>query len=183
MVTFPLQTEVSRECSTPVLAVQALLLHAALRVPRDMLWQTLIGLNILAEYGLYAPTLHLVPADTFSYDAATVAGAITGPNPTLANEPIYLYADADGFDREHRPFLICNSAMFLTEPGTSRQMLAPVQTTPFVTGIFGEPSGEDTNGRKVGGGGVTSFGLNSTCEAISGSNATIAQTRQWSLTD
>jgi hypothetical protein len=169
--------------SPRLLAVQALLLHSVLQVPSDMLWQTLIGLNILSEYGLYAPTLHLAPADTFSYDAATVTGEITGRNPTLANEPIYTCADADGSGREHRPFLLCNSAMFLTEPGSSLQVLAPVQTTPFITGILGTPTGEDTNGRKVGGGGVTSFGSNSTCDAISGNNATIAQTRQWSLTD
>jgi hypothetical protein len=165
------------------LAVQALLLHSVLQLPSDMLWQTLIGLNILSEYGLYAPTLHLAPTDMFSYDATTVAGEITGRNPTLANEPIYTCAGADGSGREHRPFLICNSAMFVTEPGSSLQMLAPVQTTPFITGVLGTPTGEDTNGRKVGGGGVTSFGSNSTCDAINGSDATIAQTRQWSLTD
>ena len=39
-----------------LLAVQALLLHAVLRVPPDMLWQTIIRLNILTDYGLYAPT-------------------------------------------------------------------------------------------------------------------------------
>ena len=39
-----------------LLAVQALLLHAVLRDPQDMLWQTIIRLNILTDYGLYAPT-------------------------------------------------------------------------------------------------------------------------------
>jgi hypothetical protein len=169
--------------SPRLLAVQALLLHTVLQVPSDMLWQTLIGLNILSEYGLYAPTIDFAPTDTFSYDSATVTAELTGPNPTLAIGAIYTYADADGSRREHRPFLVCNSAMFLTEPGSSVQMLAPVQTTPFITGILGTPSGKDTNGRRVGGGGVTSFGSNSACDAVSGSNATIAQTRQWSLTD
>lgn len=165
------------------LAVQALVLHAALQVPPDMLWQTIIGLNILAECGLYAPTRQLAPGDTFSFDAATVAERVTGPNPMLADEPIYTYADTANSGREHRPFLICNSAMFISEAGSSLQLLAPVQTTPFITGIFGMPQGEDTNGRNVGGGGVTSFGPNSICEFIEGSTATIAQTRQWSLTD
>jgi hypothetical protein len=169
--------------SPRLLAAQALLLHTALQTPPDMLWQTMIGLNILAEYGLYAPTLQLAPTDTFSFDAATVADQVTGQNPRLADEPIYIYADAAASDRENRPFLICNSAMFLSEAGRSLQLLAPVQTTPFITGIFGTPKGEDTNGRKVGGGGVTSFGCNSICGAISGSTAQIAQTRQWSLTD
>src|SRR6476659_9879624 len=78
-----------------LLAVQALLLHAVLRVPPDMLWQTIIGLNILADHGLYAPTTHLTPTDTFSFDATVVATQITNPNlnPGLASEPINLYAD------------------------------------------------------------------------------------------
>ena len=60
------------------LALQALLLHQVLRVPPDMLWQTLIGLNILAAHGLYAPDRQLAPTDTFSFDAATVSAQITG---------------------------------------------------------------------------------------------------------
>jgi len=107
--------------SPRLLAVQALLLHSVLRVPSDMLWQTLIGLNILSEYGLYAPTLHLAPTDTFSYDTATVSAEITRRNPTLANERIYTCAAANVAGSERRPFLVCNSAMFLTEPGSSAQ--------------------------------------------------------------
>jgi hypothetical protein len=168
-----------------LLAIQALLLHTVLRVPPDMLWQTIIGLNILADYGLYAPTIHLTPIDTFSFDAAIVASQVTNPdlNPALAGEPIDLYADARDPTRTHRPFLACNSAMFLKEPGTTLELLAPVQTTPFITGIFGTPTGEDGNGRKPGGGGVNTFGFNSAYAGASGSTATAAQTRQWSLTD
>src|SRR3954453_4267048 len=112
--------------SPRLLAAQALLLHSVLRVPPDMLWQTLIGLNILARYGLYAPTVRLAPTDTFSFDTATVAGQVTDPNPALSDQSIYIYADADDPDREHRPFLICNSAMFLNKPGSTLQFLAPV---------------------------------------------------------
>jgi len=148
-----------------------------------MQWQTLIGLNILARYGLYAPTVRLAPTDTFSFDTATVAGQVTDPNPALSDQSIYIYADADDPDREHRPFLICNSAMFLNKPGSTLQFLAPVQSTPFVTGIFGTPAGEDANGRKVGGGGVDTFGFNSACVSVSGSTATVAQIRQWSVVD
>src|SRR6516162_2047035 len=59
--------------SPELLAVQALLLYAVLRVPPDMLWQTIIGLNILAEYGLDATTFHLTPIETFSFDSTAVA--------------------------------------------------------------------------------------------------------------
>ncbi len=168
-----------------LLAVQALLLHAVLRVPPDMLWQTIVGLNILADYGLFAPTIHLTPTDTFSFDAAAVASQVTSPNlnPTLAGELIDLYADVRDPSRTHRPFLVCNSAMFLKEPNTALELLAPVQITPFITGIFGTPKGEDGNGRRPGGGGVNTFGFNSAYAGASGSTATAAQRRQWSLTD
>ena len=168
-----------------LLAVQALLLHAILRVPPDMLWQTIIGLNFLAEYGLYAPTTLLIPTETFSFDAVTVASQITNTalNPGLAGETIELYANARDPTRSHRPFLVCNSAMFVKQPGTGLELLAPVQITPFTTGIFGTPSGEDGNGCKPGGGGVNTFGFNSAYAGASGSTATAAQMRQWSLTD
>jgi hypothetical protein len=171
--------------SPELLAVQALLLHAIQRVPPDMLWQTIIGLNILADYGLYAPTIHLAPTDTFSFDAATVAAQVSSPNlnPSLAIESIDLYADARDAARTRRPFLVCNSAMFLKEPDTALQMLAPVQITPFITGIFGTPTGEDANGRKPGGGGVNTFGFNSAYVNADSHPATVVQTRQWALTD
>ena len=169
--------------SPRLLAVQALLLRAVLRVPPDMLWQTIVGLNILASYGLYAPTARLTPTDTLSFNAETAASQVTNPNPALAGAPIEIYADAADSRREHRPFLICNSAMFLTAPGSTSQLLAPVQTTPFITGVFGTPAGEDANGRRIGGGGIDSFGFNSACASMSGASATVAQARQWSLTD
>ena len=171
--------------SPELLAVQALLLHAVLRVPPDMLWQTIIGLNILSAYGLYAPTVQLTPTDTLSFDAAVVASQVTSPNlnPTLAGESIDLYADARDPARTHRPFLVCNSAMFLKEPNSALDMLAPVQITPFITGIFGTPAGVDANGRKPGGGGINTFGFNSAYLGANGNTATVAQTRQWSLTD
>jgi hypothetical protein len=168
-----------------LLAIQALLLRAVLRVPPDMLWQTIIGLNILADYGLYAPTILLTPTGSFSFDAATVTNQVTNSdlNPGLAGETIDLYSDARDPTRTHRPFLLCNSAMFLKEPGTTLELLAPVQTTPFITGIFGAPTGEDVNGNKPGGGGVNTFGFSSAYAGANGNIATAAQWRQWSLTD
>ena len=170
--------------SPKLLAVQALLLHGVLKVPPSMLWQTIIGLNILSAYGLYAPTIRLTPTDTFSFDRDTVVTQVTNSNlnPALSGEPIDLYADALDPTRTHRPFLICNCAMFLSEPTSSVQMLAPVQITPFISGVFGAPRGEDANGQAPGGGGVSTFGFNSAY--IGGSSAaTVAQNRQWSLTD
>ena len=152
--------------SPRLLAVQALLLYAVLQVPPDILWQTIVGLNILASYGLYAPTARLTPTDTLSFNAETAASQVTNPNPALVGAPIEIYADAANSRREHRPFLICNSAMFLTAPGSTSQLLAPVQSTPFITGVFGTPAGEDANGRRIGGGGIDSFGFNSACASM-----------------
>ena len=112
-----------------------------------------------------------------------LASQITNLNPALAGEAIDLYADARDPTRTHRPFLICNSAMFLKEPNTALELLAPVQITPFITGIFGTPMGVDGNGSTPGGGGVNTFGFNSAYINASSSAATVAQTRQWSLTD
>jgi hypothetical protein len=172
-----------------MLALEAYLLHRFEKVPVDMLWQTVIALNILSAHGLYAAGLDLAPADMFSYDQQSLA-KITSANPSLASETTYLFADAVGTGRIRRPYLICNMGMFLTEPNTPQtgaQLLAPVQATPFFTGIVGTPAGVDANNQTVGGGGVASFAFNSIFVSSSGAGsnttATVAQLRQWSLTD
>jgi hypothetical protein len=172
-----------------LLALEAYLLYRFESVPANMLWQTVIALNILSAYGLYAAGTNLAPADMFSYDQQSLA-RITAANPALAQETAYLFADAVGTGRIRRPYLICNMGMFLTEPNTPQtgvQLLAPVQATPFFTGIVGTPTGVDANGLTPGGGGVESFAFNSIYVSSSGSGssatATAAQLRQWTLTD
>jgi hypothetical protein len=168
--------------SLPALAAEAYLLYKYLKTPPDFLWQALMGLHILAPYGLYEPDLlnHLLPTSFFSWDPASLA-AVTGPNPSLAGETAHLIASGAG--RTRRPFLICNLGMFLSEPGTPVQYLAPVQSTGFLTGIVGSPTGTDANGRAPGGGGVTSFAFSSNPTAVAGAEVTASQSRQLSLTD
>lgn len=169
-----------------MLALEAYLLHRFESVPTNMLWQTVVALNVLSAHDLYAAGVNLAPADMFSYDQASLA-QITTANPSLASETAYLFADKVATGRIRRPYLICNMGMFLTEPGTQVQPLAPVQATPFFTGIVGSPTGVDANGLTPGGGGVASFAFNSIVVSSSGSGAsatvTAAQLRQWSLTD
>jgi hypothetical protein len=169
-----------------MLALEAYLLYRFASVPTNMLWQTVIALNILSAYGLYAAGTNLAPADMFSYDQQSLA-QITSTNPSLASETAYLFADQVGTGRIRRPYLICNMGMFLTQPDSGVQLLAPVQATPFFTGIVGAPTGVDANGLTPGGGGVTSFAFNSIYVSSSGSGAnetvTVAQLRQWTLTD
>jgi hypothetical protein len=73
--------------------------------------------------------------------------------------------------------------MFLNQPGMKFQYLAPVQATPFLTGIVGQPQGTDANGRVPGGGGVTSFAFSSNPTAVQGANVTANQPRQLALAD
>ena len=59
--------------SVAMLALEALILYEVLGVEPNMLWQTLIGLHILAAHGLCSPSGSLVPDDTFTLNAATQA--------------------------------------------------------------------------------------------------------------
>jgi hypothetical protein len=167
--------------SVPALAVEAFLLYKHLGTPMDFLWQALIGSHILAPYGLYNPRHQGLPDSLFSWDQATLQSQVTGPNPQLGNETAHLIASGPG--RTRRPFLICNAGMFLSEPSTRFQPLAPVQYTGFMAGIVGSPGGTDANGREPGGGGVTSFAFSSNPTAVQGANVTVSQQRQLSLTD
>lgn len=166
-----------------LLALEALLLYEFLKVPPSMLWQTVVALNILRVYGLFSPGLDFEPTDLFSYDAQSLQSAVTGPNPALAAETANLFADTTAANRIRRPYLICNMGMFLKEPNTPVERLAPVQATPFFTGIVGSPTGTDYDGLAVGGGGVTSFAFNSLYVSTSGDAETVAQKRQWSIAD
>jgi len=152
-------------------------------LPANMLWQTVMGLNILNAYGLFDIAADGQPQDMFSATKDTLT-AITKANPSLASETAYLFADQVDTSRTQRPFLICNMGMFVTVPGVSFPLLAPVQANGLMTGVVGAPANAtDANGLAVGGGGVDSFAFNSTFSSQSGSTATVTQLRQWSLTD
>lgn len=170
---------VTSDFSIPYLALEALVLWACDGVPPDMLWQTLIGLHILQPYGLFQQGANRAPASLFSYDASSLAQYVTGPNPSLAGEPANLVADVPG---EQRPYLVSNCAMFVQAGGQS--LLAPVESTPFLTGITSRPPGAvDANNRAVGGGGVTSFAFNSAPLNSPDKTLRVQQGRQWSLVD
>ncbi|NIA70872.1 hypothetical protein HBA54_19925 [Pelagibius litoralis] len=169
----------SRLFSVPALAVEAYLLWKFFGTPANMLWQVLMGFHILSEHNLYSPAANALPTSLFSWNKNTLKQDVVGPNPSLAKETAHLVASGAG--RASRPYILCNTAMFVKKGKT--QLLAPVQATPFFTGIVGSLDAVDANGRKVGGGGVTSFAFNSVLKSVSGSAVTVAQARQWSLTD
>ena len=146
-----------------------------------MLWQTVIGLHLLAPYGLFpggglggdAQFTRLL----FTYDEATLE-AIRRANPPLQQVTASLVSPRP------RPYLVCNTAMFVTSGGQS--LLAPVQATRFMTGIVSvPPSATDASGVQVGGGGVESFAFNSGLAGFDASTsvATVYQRRPWALVD
>ena len=166
------------------IAISALLLYlmGEGQLAPNMLWQSVIGLHMLAPYGLYSITSLIPPNFTpdsyFTYDSATQK-LILKSNPALSPETGNLVSTASG---ETRPYLVCNMAMFVNVNG--KTLLAPVQATPVMTGIVGTPSNaKDANGRQVGGGGVTSFAFSSAPASVSGSSVTVQQARQMSLVD
>jgi hypothetical protein len=178
--TFPngaIGAQITHDFSIEEMLFQALLLHWQ-GVPTDMLWQTVIGLHLLAPYGLFPMVdAAATPNSFFTYDEATLE-AIRLANPSLQQ------ATASLVSTQPRPYLVCNTAMVVTSGGQLR--LAPVQATSFMTGIVSvPPNATDANGLQVGGGGVESFAFNSELTGFhaSTSMATVQQQRQWALVD
>ena len=155
--------------------MQALLLHLE-GVPTDMLWQTIIALQLLSPYGLFPVANSAdMPNSFFTYNQDTLS-AILSRNPALRQEMASLVST------EPRPYLVCNTALFVDLAGQS--LLAPVQATSFMTGIVSEPpTATDANGFQVGGGGVSSFAFNSAPTAFKTPSVTVQQQRQWAIVD
>jgi hypothetical protein len=153
-------------------------------VPENMLWQTVMALNILNSYQLFDfNTNNFAPLDMFSATAASLA-AITSANSALASETAYLFADQLDSSRTQRPLHICNMSQFVNVPNSSFPLLAPVQANGIMTGMVGSPANAvDANGLAAGGGGIDSFAFNSSFSALADRTATVTQARQWSLTD
>ena len=153
-------------------------------LPANLLWQMVMGLNILDSYDLLDLNVATgQPQDLFSANKTSL-DAITTPNGSLASQTAYLFADQVDPTRTQRPLHICNMGMFVNVSDFSFALLAPVQSNGLMTGIVGAPANAtDANKLAVGGGGVESFAFNSTFVSESGATATVTQTRQWSLTD
>ncbi|MDA8016527.1 MAG: hypothetical protein MPN21_03680 [Thermoanaerobaculia bacterium] len=164
------------------LALKALMLHLFGGVPAHSVWQTLVGIHLLEPYGLYEGGEDAAPTSLFSYDEAVLQRDVLAPNPSLTGETAHLVTANDP-EHSRRPYLVCNTSMFLQRTNQAFQLLAPVQCTPFWSGIVSHPDGADANGRQAGGGGLTCFAFNCSLLAISGRDASVGQSRQWSLTD
>jgi hypothetical protein len=174
--------QISQDFDMLYLAVEVFWLCYYDKVDLSMIWQIIIGKRILEPYGLYCAGKKQAPTTTFTHDVKT-RDAIVADNPGLDREKIHMFADVIDPDKTKRPYLICNSAMFVKADGSDYSYLVPVQATPFCTGIPSCPEAVDANKKPVGGGGVTSFAFSSTLEKVNGSGVTITQDRQCSLAD
>ncbi len=176
------------------IAVQAFFLYKFHGTPANLLWQTVIASRLLKPYSLYTPGEDRAPTSYYTYDESTIPKLQNLPNqnPNFAN--LVGRKLVNNTQRTERPFVICNTSMFVknAEPNTPLEkdgfeFLAPVQCTPVFTGIVGDPGGTDANGKKPGGGGVSSFSFNSelikTNVAGNQSLVTISETRPFSLLD
>lgn len=169
--------------SPEALALQAFLLFSYARVPAHSLWQTLVGMHILEPFDLFdgGPFRGFAPTSLFTYDPSTLKTDVLDGNPGL--DDVTAHLTAAGAGRSRRPFLVCNTAVFTQPNADGISRLAPVQSTPFFTGVVGAPDGRNADGRLVGGGGVTSFAFASDLQRVNGEQVAVGQDRQWALTD
>ncbi|MDQ2774931.1 MAG: hypothetical protein M3Y57_08435 [Acidobacteriota bacterium] len=123
--------------SLDALALSAFVLRNSLGVPANMLWQTLVALNILSASQLFESQsgTDLTPADTFSYNETTW-NQIVSANPALKPETAYLFADSVNSERIQRPFLICNVAMLMSEASGDLKQPASLQGNSVYDGSF-----------------------------------------------
>ena len=171
----------SRTFSIPAIAVQAFLLWRFKKTPANMLWQTVIGSHLLKPYGLHVSGRKGLPESFFTSSSPALL-AIRQENPALAETTGHIVAK--GTNHVSRPYLICNTSMFVDTPGDMGQpALTPVQANPMFTGIVSSPDGTDANGKPVGGGGVSSFAFNSALTEVDLKRVQVEQDRPWSLTD
>lgn len=160
------------------LALRAVLLRLIFKTPVNMLWQSVIGHNLLLPNGLFHPGRNYLPTSLFSADAATLQETVINPNPSLAAETAHLLVNTR--------YVCCNTSLFVSDPNDDEdgfKFLVPVQATPYFTGVVGHPEALDANGQRPGGGGVTSFAFNSILADVAGAQVQVEQSRQWSLTD
>jgi Lysophospholipase catalytic domain len=167
--------QITRGFSISELAVKAYTLYAKDLVPSNMLWQVLMGIHFLKPFSLYDHGEDWLPRDFFCYTQGFLDAFVLKQNPSLADEVCYL-PNPDG-----RPFVLSMASMSVDSSILPMgQRLVPVMSTPIFTGVWSSPEGVKQH---VGGGTVTSFAFNSSPIGFGNQQATVQQTRQWSLTD
>lgn len=164
------------------LVAQAVYLYSVNKVPADRIWTHLIGNNILAPFGLSRFDDNHLPKDFFAYNNEHAQEI---QKKYGHDKKYHVYANPE--KHAQRPLHLCNFAMFINPDGSDNskkdQLIAPVQSHAFYTGILGDNIGTDANGAKVGGGQVQSNAFNSVLKSISGTEADVKQDSALALSD
>ena len=142
-------------------------------------WPVLISERLLEPVGLWQADKDHYPTSWFTADATTYA-SIVAANPDLGSKTCHQVREPTGGDGA-RPFYICTTALFTGE-NVEMTTLAPVQATPWFTGVLGSCD-IDANGDQVGGGWVQSFGFGGTRVSQDGDSVTVEQPTALSLGD
>ena len=123
------------------IALQAFFLKKIHGTPANMLWQTVIANKLLKPYDLYTPGNHKAPTTYYTYNKTTTKQLQNLPNQNKNFTDLVSQELADDNNRVERPFIICNTAMFVdnAESGLTLnkdgfKFLAPVQCTAFFYG-------------------------------------------------
>ena len=172
--------------SPGAMAVKALALYMH-GTPADLLWQTIVGLHVLAPFGLYTLGQGVsAPNIFFTVDAAAVSAIRSEAFPGSPTQNSTLPQNAfvmNPSSAQQRPYLVCNTALQVNPTAGGALTYAPVQITPVMTGVVGQPPAKDLNGLAVGGGGVDSFAFSSTPQTSNATAVATEQQFQWSLMD
>jgi len=133
-------------------------------------WQVLIAERLLEPVGLWASGHEHLPIHFFIQDdsAGQAATALNGAG-IPASFDVVRVANANAVTR---PYYICTTSMKVTDNGGA-PALAPVQATPWFTGVLGSNVGTDAQGASVGGGGVQSYAFNGRLREVSGTTASV----------
>jgi len=138
-----------RDMAVGTIVAKAVEDHKKRGVPVDRLWAREVALGLLAHFGLAAFGDDHLPRATFSADRGTER-SLRQASPGF-DRPCHLVREDD---HAPRPYLIVNGAMRVRGPAGD-EVLAPVQFTPYFSGVMGSGIGT-IDGREVGGGGISS---------------------------
>lgn len=165
------------------LAKEALKLFLLPTFDNNKIWTYLIGKHVLKPFGLSPFKWGIIQQPSFFAHTSEDAKNIKSKNPGLPDH-YYYYQISEG--RIKRPFHLCNGAMFITPqdpvPGMN-QLMAPLQSNAFGTGILGDTLGYYTDGKEVGNGLVSSYAFNSKVDEAKNDNVKVWQSSAFSLSD
>ncbi|MBY0572957.1 MAG: hypothetical protein K2P84_04705 [Undibacterium sp.] len=166
--------------SSPGVLVEAFLLIKYHHISPNMVWQVAVAMQLLQPYGLYKTDFSTaMPTSFFTFNPASQA-QIQATNPHLP-ETCYWVADTVDARRGKRPFPICNMSMMVSVNG--KTLAAPLQSSPFFTGVLSNPNALDSNQQVVGNGAITSFAFNSSLVTRNADNTEVRQARTWTVMD